>query len=377
MVVSLLREIQYHVIVYSPDANGGPGLPKLELTPDVLNLTWQQALNGAGQAAWSMVRFNPKLSSIDYMKDHVKIIRRCKHADRVVFSGKIVRPDEGSRDTILYAWDYAAFLQRSRTGYKTLYPNKKIGTEIVAPEWNLAKTVDTSPFAFVATGTIEDPLADDETTPITVNDQFGVVDFDRLFTFYALAEMSMANTDHTVVFEITREAPHTFNFWKNKGSVKTNYHFSYPGNLLDYEMDTGHDQIQNDIATVINDPATGSQSEYVLSSCGSIADYRRLQSAVAIKTLYGISTGTTVTDQQKAAAARILATSVQTPKVLTLYPRQHEIDPFYSWDLGDKFTTTLREHDRSGDYLDVDLRVIALACAWTPDAGELLQVHVR
>lgn len=375
--MSLLREIQYQVIVYAPDANGGPGLAKMELTPDVLNLTWQQALNGAGQAAWSMVRFNPKLSSIDYMKDHVKIIRRCKHADRVMFAGKIVRADEGSRDIILYAWDYVAFLQRSRTGYKTLYPNKKIGTEIVSPEWTLAKNVGTSPFAFVATGTIENPVGMDGITEIQVNDQFGVVDFDRLFTFYALAEMSMANTDNTVVFEITRETPHTFNFWKNRTTARTAYHFSYPGNLLDYELDSGHDQIQNDIATVISDPSTGSQQEYVIADNTSIAAYRRLQSAVAIKTLYGVTSGTTETDQQKAAAARLLTQAVITPKVVTIYPRQHEIDPFNGWELGDKFRITLREHDKSTDYIDTSLKAIAVACAWTPDAGELLQVHMR
>lgn len=375
--MSRLHDIQMHGVVYAPDANGGPGTPKYELDNDMLNVVWQQALNGAGQAAFTLTRFNDKLADFDYMKDHIKLFRETSSGVRTVFAGKLVKPSEGPKDVIVYCWDYLAFLQRSRTGYRVTYPNKKIGTEIVAAEWALAVATDTSPFAFVATGTIEDPLGLDGVTPITVNSQFGVIDFDRLFTFYALSEMSMANTANTVVFEITREAPHTFNFWKNRSVVHNDWALFYPGNLIDYDLNTGHDELQNDIATVIVDPTTGAQVEYVVSDPVSVAAFRRLQSAVSIKTLYGLNSGSTVNDQQKAAAARILAMSVVTPKLVTAFPRQGEIDVFNGWDLGDQFRVSLQKGDRNGDRLDTYMKIVGIGAQWTPAAGEVVQAYMR
>jgi len=372
-----MHDIQYHAIIFTQDANGGPGVPKMELDPDMLNVTWQASLNFPGQAAFTMTRFDPKLALFEYMKDHIKVYRTSAAGTVCVFSGKVIKPSKGPRDTIVFCWDYVSFLQRSRTGYKVLYPNKLIGTEIMQPEWALAKAAGTSPFAFVADGTFENPLGLDGTTPIKVNSQFGMLDFDRLFTFHALAEMSMANTSNTVVFEITRDVPHTFNFWKNRSTQQGTWALTYPGNLIDYSLDTGHDEIVNDLATPIVDATTGAQTEYVLTDAGSIAAYRRLQSAVTIKTLYGITSGTTETDQQKAALARIITQAVQVPKLLTAFPRQGEIDPFVGWDLGDSFRVTLQNPDRVGDELDTYLKCVGMSVAYTPAAGELIQLYMR
>jgi hypothetical protein len=372
-----LRDIQMHAVVYEPDANGGPGNPKYELTPDMLNVTWSQALNYPGQAAFTLTRFNPKLAGLDYMIDHIKLFREDSRGTECVFAGKVVKPQSTARDAIIYCWDYVSFLQRSRTGFRTLYPEKLIGTEIVAPEWNLAKTVDMSPFAFVATGTIEDPLALDGTTPIKTNNQFGVIDFDRLYTFFALAELSMANTANTVVFEITRDTPHTFNFWKNRSTQRTNYAFTYPGNLIDPNLEDGHDQIVNDLATVIIDPTTGAQVEYALTDTASKDIYRRLQSATSIKTLYGLNSGSTETDQQKAALARLITLGATPPSLYALFPRQGEIAPFDNWELGDTMRLTIAKADRSGDDTDGYKRVTGVAAAWTPEAGELVQLFLR
>ncbi len=149
-----IRDIQMHAIVFSPDVNGGPGVPKMELTPDMLNVTWQAALNFPAQAAFTLTRFNPKLAQLDYMRDHIKIYREDSRATKCVFAGKIIKPQAATNDAIVSCWDYTSFLQRSRTGFRILYPEATIDA-IVAAEWNLAKTVGDSPFAFVATGTIQ------------------------------------------------------------------------------------------------------------------------------------------------------------------------------------------------------------------------------
>jgi hypothetical protein len=372
-----IHDVTYHAVVFAPDANGGPGVPKYELDTDILNLAWQQGLNYPGQAVFSMPRFNPKLAGFDYMRDHIKIYREDSRATKTVLAGKLIKPSESARDTIITCWDYQAFLQRSRTGFRTLYLEKKLGTEIVSPEWALAKAADVSLFAFVTTGTIQDPLGQDGVTVIKTNNQFGVIDYDRLFLFFSLAEIGMANTSNTVAFEITRETPHTFNFWKNRSSQKTSYHFNFPGNLIDYDLDSGHDQIINDLATVILDPSSGEQVEYALTDVASKNLYRRLQGATTIKTLFGITTGTTESDQQKAALARLLTISAGIPKVVTAFPRQGEITPFDGWELGDSFRTTIQKPDRSGDSLDGYLKMSGIGGAWTPEAGELLQVFLR
>ena len=371
-----IRDITYHAVIFNPSATGGPGTPKYELDADLLNVVWQQGLNFPGQAAFSLSRFNPKLAGFDYMRDHIKIWREDSRATKVVFAGKLVRPSVSAQDAIIYCWDYMAFLQRSRTGFRTLYPEKTI-KEVVDAEWALAKAADKSLFEFVATGTTETPLGLDGTTPIKTNNQFGVIDFDRLYLFFAMAEISMANTSNTVVFEITREEPHTFNFWKNRSADKTAFNFVFPGNLIDYDLDTGHDQIVNDLATVIVDPTTGAQVEYALTDTASKDLYRRLQSATTIRTLFGLNSGSTESDQQKAALARLLTISAGIPRILTAFPRQGEITPFHGWELGDAFRSTIQKADRSGDEIDAYLNATGVAAAWTPEAGELMQIFLR
>jgi hypothetical protein len=376
VVMHRIHDIQYHAIIFNPDAAGGPGTAKFELTPDMLNVVWQQALNYPGQAAFSLNRWCKRLGQIDYMRDHIKLYREDRRATKVVFAGKPVKPQVGAHDAIIACWDYTAFLQRSRTGFRVLYPEQTL-KQIVDAEWTLAKVVDKSLFEFVTTGTTETPLGLDGVTPIKTNTQFGVIDFDRLYLFFALAELGMANTSNTIVFEITREPPHTFNFWKNRSAQKTAFNFVYPGNLIDYDLEDGHDQIVNDLATVILDTTTGAQTEYALTDTASKDLYRRLQSAVSIKTLYGLNSGSTESDQQKAGLARLLTLGVGIPSLYTFFPRQGEFTPFHGHDLGDSFRVTTRKPDRTGDDVDAYKKMTGVAGAWSPEAGELLQVFVR
>ena len=185
------------------------------------------------------------------------------------------------------------------------------------------------------------------------------------------------NPTTTIPFEITREAPHTFNFWKNRSTQRRTFAFTYPGNLIDYTFDGAFDQITNDMATVIVDSTTGAQNEYSLSDLPSIALYRRLQAAVGIKTLYGLNAGTTESDQQKAALARMLSLAGTPPALYTIFPRQGELSPFEGWDLGDTMRLVTKRSDRAGSGQDSYKRVTGIAGAWTPNAGELLQVFLR
>jgi hypothetical protein len=372
------RSIDMKVVVYGSDGSGGPGTPKMDLTPDILNLGYSGGMSIPGQCVFTLSRNNPKIASIAYGVDHIKVWRYDDKvpAGQLVFSGKIVIPQFGPTDVIVTAWDYVAYLQRSRTGYRVTYPEKKIGTEIIQPEWNSAKTADRSPLAFVTTGTIQNPLADDAVTPVTVNNQFGVVLFDRLFLFFSLAEMAMVNTTNNVKFEITRTTPHTFNFWKNYQSNKTTYAFTYPGNLIAHDYQPGYDQLVNDISTVVKD-GNGGYAEYNVFDDGLITTYRRLQGAFQIKTLVGSAANATEADQQKSATARLLKDNTRLPRLLVISPRQGEIAPFDGWDFGDAFRVVLRDDSGTSNRLDAYLRVVGLNAVWSAQGGELLQLYMR
>lgn len=372
-----LKAITYHAIVYSPDANGGPGNPKLELDPDLLNLVWQQNQNLAGQAAFALTRRSKKVDQIEWMVDHVKVFRESSSGVRTVFAGKLVKPILSAIDILCYAWDYLAFLQLSITGYKTLYPSKLIGSEIIGPEWALAKAVSNSPFAFVTTGTVQDPLALDGVTAIKTNATFGVTLFDRLFTFYTIAEMAMANTSNNVKFEITREAPHTFNFWKNYGSAKTAYAGIFPGNLMEYDFDAGKEHERLDLFTVLSDGLGGQVAYEVATADVATSTLRRLQASIPIRTLFGVNTGTTETDQAKAALARQLIVSTRYPRAVRVRPRQGELDLFNGHDLGDTFRHTFERADRAGDFYDGYLRLVGVVGSWAPQHGELIDMYLR
>jgi hypothetical protein len=376
------KSIQYHAIVFSPslDGLGGPGQAKLELDPDILNLVWQQRQNEAGQAAFALARHNKKLDQINWMVDHIKIFRESSAGTAIVFAGKLIKPIWSSIDVLVYCWDYMAFLQLSRTGYKTAYANKLVGTEIIAPEWAAAKALGNSPFAFVTTGTIENPLANDAVTAIKTNAKFGVVDFDRLFTFSTIAEMAMANTQNNVKFEITRGdggTAHTFNFWKNYGVNKTAFVAIDPGNLASYQFDGGKDSIRNDLATVLSDGLGGHVEYTVQSSDVNTTTLRRLQAALPIRTLFGENAGTTETDQGKAALARQLVVSQRNPRQVIVNPRQGEFEPFIDAELGDKVLHIIANANRDADMHDAYLRLVSVSGAWDVRHGELLQLESR
>jgi hypothetical protein len=372
-----LHEPAYHLIVYSPGGTGGPGTAKLDLTSDLLNVVWQAGLNLPEMCAFTLARENPKIAQIAWMVDHFKLFREDASGLTTIMAGKLVKPQWSTTDVVVMGWDYKAFLQLSRTGYETMYPNKKLGTEIVSPEWTLAKTTADSPLEFVATGMIENPVGLNGTTEITTNEDFGLTMFNRLWTFFQIAEMGMANTANTVVFEITRTTPHTFNFWKNKG-ISSGHVLTAPGNLIEFSYDPAYEAIRNDRATIITDDATAGDpvTPYVVTDATSISTYRRLQDSLTVRTLMGLNSSATEADQQKEAMARLLKEGTRLPKVVTMWPRQGLVAPFRDIQLADTVRARLRD-DATGALFDGTLRIIQLAGAWTPSEGEVLQIAGR
>jgi len=256
----------------------------------------------------------------------------------------------------------------SRAGFKTMYPSKKIGTEVAGVEWAAAKAAAYSPLGFVTTGTVEDPLGTDGTTPITTSPQFGTMDQMRLQLLYDLTEIGRANTVNQVTYGISRTSPHTFTFLRNAGTAR-DFGLALNGSVSGYRHLPNWKSYRNDIASVGLDAAGGPAEISKTDETAAAAKARR-QDVFTIKTLLGISGAATEADQQQAVMARTLKSAVQQQPAVMFSLMPGFIEPFSGWDICD---TVPVEVSNGIDSL-TGIRRIAGAQALYMEAGERLSL---
>ena len=252
----------------------------------------------------------------------------------VVFTGRLSEPDHSGEDVVWTAWNYLSELSLSRSGYRTLYPGKLLGTEIAQVEWNAARTATYALLNFVTTGTIENPLGTDEATPIVTDNRFGVIDVPRLLLMFDLTEIGRANTVHNVTMGITRTSPFSFFFLKNAGTAKIGRRFVYPGNVRDFRYVPGYAALRNDLATIGTSP-DGSAVEIVKTDEVNALAYGRRQDVFTIKTLQGQVGGATESDAQNAITARAVKEATNLSQSVLLDVRPELVEPFDGWDIED------------------------------------------
>jgi hypothetical protein len=325
--------VEYCLELYTSDGSFGPNVRLGELW-GARNCGWSAYDRRPAKAFATLSQLDPLLSQLVPLTTHVKVWRIAPSGNVNVFSGKFIDSDETGDDVVLMFYDYLAELSMSRAGFKTLYQSKMVGTEIVSPEWTLAKGVLYSPLAFVTTGTIEDPLGTDGVTPIKSSPQFGLLDQNRLQLFYDLSEMGRANTVNQVTFGISRTSPHTFTFLKNAGSLR-DFGLVLNGNVTNYRHLPNWTSYRNDLATVGLNSA-GGPSEIVKTDEVEAAARSRRQDVFTIRTLLGISGAATEADQQQAVAARMLKQATQQQPTVLLQIMPGTLEPFTGWDINDR-----------------------------------------
>lgn len=268
----------------------------------------------------------------------------------VIWTGRILEPDESANDVVWTAYSYLAELALSRTGYSVKYPSKKIGSEVVTPEWERdessgkfenygAKVQTNSLLAHVATGTIQNPLDTAGTASMLTDPKFGVIDVPRLLLFFDLTEIGRANTDNNVTFEITRTPPATFNFWRNRGTAITSRVLTFPADIIDYRRVRGIAAIRNDLATI---GTKGGSSTEIVARVAS-GDYGhtlfgRRQDVFTIRTLSGypnISKTEAQEDAQTKITKRAVAEAAKPARNLMVRLREGAFRPFDGWDIED------------------------------------------
>jgi hypothetical protein len=336
---SLSGSVEYVIELLANDALFGPGA-KLAEVWDARNIGWSTYDRMPGKGFLTLSQTSPLLPLFVPLGTHVRIWRVSAQFERIVFAGAYVDYNSTGDDVVLDLLDYKALLAVSRSGFKTLYPTKKIGTEIVLPEWELARTTTpNSPLAFILTGTIEDPLGTDGLTAIKTAVGFGTLDQHRLQLFFDLSEIGRANTVNNVTFDISREAPHTFTFLKNKG-VSSGIPFVLGGNVSDYGYAPNWKRYRNDLASVGMN-AAGGPGEIVKKDDAAAAAKGRRQDVYTIQTLLGIVGAATEADQQQAALQRALKNDLTLQPALQLRLVRGSHETFDGYDIADKVTVEI------------------------------------
>lgn len=323
---------------------------------DALAVGWSWYSRFPANAYFTLRQDSPHNLRLNPLLTHIRIsyVNDVTGYRTIVFTGRLGDPSSSGDDVVWTTWNYLAELSLSRTGYRTVYPDKLIGSEIFSPEWALARTATYALLNFVATGTIEDPLGSDGTTPIKTDARFGVIDVPRLLLFFDLTEIGRANTANNVTFEITRTPPFTMNFWKNRGSLYTAKRLTFPGSCSAYRFAPGFAALRNDLATV-GQSVAGAATEIIKTDEANAAIYGRRQDVFSIKTLAGLDGAATEADAQVAITARAVKESTTLEKSIALDLRHSQLQPFDGWDMEDLMRVQVK---RGRDNIDADYRIV-------------------
>lgn len=323
---------------------------------DALSVGWSWYSRYPANCYFTLRQNSVHNSRILPLRTHIQItyVNDATGYSAVVFTGRLNEPDESGEDVVWTAWNYLAELSLSRTGYRTLYQNKLLGTQIASPEWTAAKAASSSLFGHVVTGTFEDPLGTDGVTPIKTDARFGVIDVPRLLLMFDLTEIGRANTVNNVTFGISRTSPFTFSFRKNAGAAITSKALIYPGIVRDFRHVPGFSSLRNDLAT-IGTSAGGGATEIVKVNAGSMLDYGRRQDVFAIKTLAGVVGAATEADAQNAITERAVKEATQLSRNVSVDVRADLFEPFDGWDIEDTIPVVIA---RGRTNIDATYRIV-------------------
>ncbi len=284
----------------------------------------------------------------------------------LVFNGRLADPDESGEDVVWQAWGYLAELSLSLSGFRRLYPNKKLGSEIVSKEWSEdstdwpdygAKVQNSSLLNHIATGTIENPQSGG--VDITTDTRFGVVKVPRLLLFFDMTEMGRANTTNNVTYEISRSTTPTFNFWKNSGNALTARRITFPGNVKDFRFVPGTVDVRNVLSTVgtaLTGTATAIEKSVAAGAYGYTLFGRR-EDVFTVKTLAGINNADTEFAAQERVTERAVNEATQLTSQLQVDMRWPLFLPFDGWEIEDTIRVQLK---RGRTNIDADYRIIGV-----------------
>lgn len=380
-----LSHVQYHAVIRaSTVTKHGPGAELFELTSEIKNVVWQRTLNLPGNAAFTLMHDSRKLRQLAYMDQHVELYREDRNGVEKVFRGKVVQPDHGAVDTVVLCWDYLSLFNRVRVDYylngkRNRYARKTIGF-VVDDLFDRSIDAD-SVAAFINKGTIQTPKSQDDTTNIKTGNHFGIALLPPLLkVYYDLAEMSMTNTDNTVVLEVDEN--NDFNFWRDRRADKTTIQLSSPGTVQDFGYVEAWGGVVNDIATLLrNDRKPSGKKQMTITLAGTpvgINTIGRVQSRAKLGTLLGISKANNEKHKGKKTLAfqRIAKAQRKLDRLVSVTPYEGVFTQFPSqFNLGHNLYTNLEK--REGAAIGQYMKLISLVAGWSAESGETVRLGLR
>lgn len=213
---------KYRVILNTTGTNFGVGSTICELA-DPWNVGWAKYLNDVPEAFFTVSQDDPALKLLTRAKvgiAHVTILRD----DKAVWRGFLGEHEATDRDVIFYCYGYVAHLYWLLSLWNMSWKEKEVG-DIVSDLWTRAKTgIPDSPLAWVATGTIEDPVTTSGGSTKLELPSYKLYYKRILHTLKELTAVATSDTTNICYFEIdhsTTPTTHTstFNFWKDRSST--------------------------------------------------------------------------------------------------------------------------------------------------------------
>ena len=241
-------------------------------------IKWEKYENNVGRCTFQLPYDDPKidqaLSNDEQMFD-ILIYRN----GSLVWQGYVAFILDTIDKVAVYGLDYMEWLKWYRCQYNVTYTDKKIGTEIITPEWNtIAGRANVVLGSRITKGTVEDPYTTGTTTAKTIKRQMFNEDFFSLVS--EMVAISSADSpsgawEQNTVFEITHsETTPTFNFWRNKGSNQADVVFELGSEIVDFYIPKDYRFINNDLIgySIISGPSVITSTT---SDATSISQYYR------------------------------------------------------------------------------------------------------
>lgn len=216
------------------------------------NIEWTRYENSVGQCKFDLAYNDSKLTQC--LTDDEKLFEILIYRDEVLYwQGYVAFLLDTLDKTTVYGLDFKECLKWYRTRYNQVYTGKKIGSEIISPEWdNIAGRTGTllgSPK--IIKGTIQDPYTTGTTTEKTIDRTLFDEDFYSLvqeMTFLARSNSPSGAWTQNAVFDISlSETSPTFSFLRNVGENKPDVVFELGSEIINFYVPKDYRFIRNDV----------------------------------------------------------------------------------------------------------------------------------
>lgn len=322
------------VVVHTLGAGRGPG-GTVTVIEDAIDVGHSEYANDAGESFWTMPYSHWAHGQVLPLRTHVHIQRQSNAQApwKTVGWHLVSDHDSTDDDTVYYGDDYLSLFRGSLTDLKTKYTDQPI-SDIIESEAQKAiyqhpplytSQDPNSRLGFMTVGQVD---AVTESTPAFSDYQ------PRLDFMISLVNQSRAGGPTHPTMLISRDAPFTFNFYKNLGVDRPEIHLEYGGLVNSFRMRGGYGALASEIKAV---GQTITNSTTLFSD--QVGTTPKLYGIIQKAAVYPVVVNQTALDRMTLNAAR---QSAQLNRDLALVIRSDALGPYDGYQIMDSFPVTIK-----------------------------------